>query len=95
VAKLVYVGPNSANKKGMSSKAYTIRRQGRTVLARYGSVQSLGGGGGHLRWLKNGPQVKKWSRFNTAEQAVAFVKKKILEKESKGYDRLPGKVRIR
>ncbi len=94
MAKLAYVGRNDWNEGGLSSKAYTIRRQGRTVLSRHGPVQALGGGGGRLHWLGSGPREKRW-RFSTAAEAAAFVKAKVSEKRSHGYERLPGRVRIR
>jgi hypothetical protein len=93
MAKLVYVGRNDGNKGGLSSKAYTIRRQGRKVLARYGSVESVGGGGGQLSWFGSGPREETWT-FLSVAKAAAFVKAKIAEKKSGGYDRLPGRVKI-
>ncbi len=92
MAKLVYIGPNHRNLGGHSSKGYTIRRQGKTVLVRFGPVECTGGRGGKLKWLGE-PQVQRIRRASN-EAAAEYVRKRILEKEAEGYDRLPGMVRI-
>ena len=92
MAKLIYVGTNDDNVSGSSSKAYTIRRVGRNVIAQYGSVQILGGRGGKIHWLGSPRQVT-WA-FRSVHQAAMFVKNKVAEKEAGYYDKLPGRVRI-
>ncbi|GEM_PF-5521600 len=68
MAKLLYVGPNLQNKKGLSSKAYTIRRKGRVVHIGYGSVEALGGGGSKIRWLGSFPRTQR-KKFSSAKEA--------------------------
>jgi len=92
MAKLIYVGTNDGNVRGSSSKAYAVRHRGRKVIAQYGSVQILGGGGGQIYWLGS-PRETTWA-FRSAHQAANFVKKKVAEKEAGYYDKLPGRVRI-
>ncbi|MCB2141498.1 hypothetical protein KQH29_01000 [bacterium] len=94
MAKLLYVGRNEKNLNGHSSKAYTIRRQGKKVIARWGAVQVIGGGGGKVEWLGKGPQKTEWS-FRSVKAAVQFRDKQTAKKEQEGYERLPGRVGIR
>jgi hypothetical protein len=93
MAKLVYVGTNRANKGGLSSKAYTIRRSGRAVLIRYGSIEAIGGGGGTLHWLGRAHSSSE-SRSAPSSRRPPSSDRWIVEKEEKGYERLPGRVRL-
>lgn len=93
MAKLLYVGRNDWNVKGISSKAYAIRRRARTVYFRYGSVQSIGGCGGRLYWGYTKP-IERRRTFKTIKGAKLFLKEKISIRISRGYHLLPGRVRI-
>ncbi len=93
MAKLLWVGPNHNNTGGMSSKAYTVRRSGKTVVVRWGPVESVGGGGGKLRWQVRELR-KQIHRFRSEEAARQFSKQRIEQKLDLGYERLPGRVRI-
>jgi hypothetical protein len=94
VAKLIYIGTNDANEKGMSSKAYTIRLKETRVVIKYGSVQAIGGGGGKLYWLDIGPRQFTTQPLRTTKRALAYIDEKVKSKENKGYEKLPGKVKI-
>lgn len=92
MAKFICIGPNHHSVKGLTSKAYTIRRLGRCVLTCYGSVQSIGGAGGRLHWAGR-PRTEN-HRFRSEREAIEFVKKNEKTRESHGYRKLPGRVRI-
>ncbi len=93
MAKLIWVGENCNNVRGKSCKAYCIRRTGSTVLISYGSVEVKGGGGGKYFWCGRYP--KKFPKpFRTIAKATAFIKRQISAKVAKGYDRMPGRVKI-
>jgi len=92
MTKLVWVGPNTNNKGGNSSKAYTVRRTGRVVLTRHGAVDVVGARGGKYNW-RSGP-VERRRTFRTEKAAAAEVKRLVQDKERKGYRILPGQVSI-
>jgi len=92
MAKLLWIGENYNNKGGLSAKAYLIRRSGRRVVIRYGSVESVGGRGGRVHWLTT-PHVHR-RRFPTERAAAEFVQRQTQLKNKGGYDRLPGRVRV-
>lgn len=94
MAKFVWVGRNEANKGGSSAKAYTIRRSGKTVITTFGAIEVVGGLGGKYFWRSNAPIQDVWT-FRNQRQASAWVSEQSAKKEAKGYDRLPGRVRIR
>jgi hypothetical protein len=91
--KLIYVGPNRENKRGISSKAYTVRRIDCDVLTRYGSVQSIGGGGGRLHWVGSGP-VERRLHYRSKAAAKRAIAKIISRRFTHGYEKLPATVRI-
>lgn len=94
MAKFIYVGPNQKTEGKKSSKAWTIRRRGRSVEMRYGPVESIGYGvGQRFHWAGNGPKVET-RRFHSEARAGAYMKERIAVRKSHGYDALPGKVRI-
>jgi hypothetical protein len=94
VAKFVWVGRNDANKGGSSAKAYTIRRSGKTVVTTFGAIQVVGARGGRYFWRSKEPVQDVW-RFGNEREAKLWVSEQSAKKEAKGYDRLPGRVRIR
>ena len=92
MAKLLWIGENVGNKGGLSAKAYLIRRSGRRVVIRYGSVESVGGQGGRVHWLR-APRVHQ-RRFPTGRAATEFIRRQTRRQEADGYDRLPGRVKV-
>lgn len=94
MAKFLWVGENYDNVGGASSKAYCLRRLGKTVAIKYGPVEVLGARGGKCYWIGKFPKTKT-KRFPTITRAVAFVKATSAKKVEQGYDKLPGRVRIR
>lgn len=94
MAKYVYTGPNPNTDIGMSSKAWTIRRKGHSVVLRWGSVEVKGYGvGKRYYWAGNGPRIKI-KRFRAGAQLRSYIGRRIVIKESHGYKKLSGKVRI-
>jgi hypothetical protein len=94
LAKLVYIGPHPKNWKKFTSKAWTIRRSGKSVLMKWGPVESRGyGTGSHLRWAMRLPK-RQTKRFRTEALATSYVKERIAVRLSHGYKRMAGKVRI-
>lgn len=94
MAKLIWVGENYDNVGGNSCKAYCIRRTGSVVTVLYGSVEARGGGGGKYFWFGQYPKMMR-KRCGNVSKAVTFVKKQISAKIAKGYDKMPGRVKIR
>ena len=78
---------------GPQLKAYTVRRIDRHVLTRYGSVQSIGGGGGTLHWVGSGP-VEKRLRYASKAAAKRAVQLILSHRLDHGYENYPGVVRI-
>jgi hypothetical protein len=94
MAKFLWVGENHKNVGGSSSKAYCMRRKGKSVVIKYGPVEVIGGGGGKHYWIGKYPKTIT-KPFPTIIGAIEFIKITSAEKEEKGYDKLPGRVRIR
>jgi hypothetical protein len=94
MAKFLWVGENYDNLGGTSSKAYCLRRSGTSVIVKYGSVEVLGAGGGKIHWVGEYPRIVR-KKFGSIQKASSFIRRRELAQESKGYDRLPGRVRIR
>jgi len=92
MAKLIYVGPNPDNKGGFSSKAYTVRRTKWRVVARYGSVQSIGGGGGKLHWVGVPRTITR--AWRSKGEAMQDLQRIVSRRLDHGYEKLPGVVRI-
>lgn len=93
MAKFVWVGRNMRNQGGSSSKAYTIRRSGKKVTTTYGPVEVIGARGGKYFWRSDDPSGHVYT-FQSDTEAREWVKEQSVRKEQKGYDRLPGRVRI-
>ena len=93
MAKLVYVRGNRDNVGGKSSKGYSVRRTGRTVICRCGSIEVHGGGGGRYQWFGRSRRTIR-KRFRTGTEASAFVARMVAKRLDHGYDKLPGRVRI-
>jgi hypothetical protein len=94
MAKFVWVGRNTRNKGGSSSKGYTIRRSGKKVVTTYGPIEVVGVRGGKYFWRSDSPS-RHVQAFGSDKAAREWVKEQSAKKEEKGYDRLPGRVRIR
>jgi hypothetical protein len=93
MAKFLYVGTNRGNQSGLSAKAYSVRRMGKTVLVKYGPVVATAARTQRLHWVGRGPNVRT-PRFRTEAMATAFVRRMTKLRLAHGYDRLPGRVRI-
>ena len=89
---LVWVGPNKVNRTGISVKAYTIRRSGRTVMTESGHIDVLSR---KYFWRYGShPRVRRFRSIEAARQRVTDLMTQKLSK-SKGYRRLPAGVTIR
>ena len=94
MAKYVRIGPNLKNDTGATSKGWTIRRKGLSVVLRWGSVEVKGYGvGRRYYWAGSGPKIKI-KRFRSGAQLRSYIRRRIVIRESHRYEKLPGKVRI-
>lgn len=93
--KFIWAGTNTANKGGLSSKAYTIRRFRNKVITKHGSIEIKGGGSCKKIFWKGKHPIINEIFFMCAQEALEFTIDLALSKLSKGYEELPGRVRIR
>jgi class 3 adenylate cyclase len=94
MAKFLRIGVHHSNVSGYTSKAWSIRRAGITVLLKWGVVEVRGvGRNRRVYWAV--PPREKTVRCRTAQRAQAYVKKAIARRVNHQYERLPEKVAIR
>ncbi len=92
MAKFLRIGVHDSNVSGYTSKAWSVRRIGSTVLLKWGAVRVVGAGQDRpIHWLV--PQ-QKTVRCGSEKRAKAYVKKSISRRVSHQYERLPERVRI-
>jgi len=77
---LYYTGNNPRNKSGMSSKVWSIQRDGQTVTTLWGSVNLT-----NLRLVRRGNLSSKERLFDSVEEARTFMQQRIARKVQKGY----------
>ena len=82
----VYMGPNAANKSGVSWKVWKIERRDRKVTVWFGKATVKL----HKLVPYNTLSSKSWT-FRTDKAAIEAVKKRIQEKENEGYEKIPGR----
>lgn len=93
MAKFLRVGVHSSNLGGYTSKAWTIRCAGSTVLLNWGSVEVHGVGRSRRIYWAVQPR-KKMLRFETKMLAQGYEKRAIARRRHHRYERLPETVSI-
>lgn len=94
MAKFLRIGVHHSNVSGYTSKAWSVRRIGSTVLLKWGVVQVRGvGRTRRVYWAV--PPREKTVRCRTTQSARAYVKKAIARRVNHRYERLADNVPIR
>jgi class 3 adenylate cyclase len=93
MATFLRVGVHDSNRRGYTSKAWTIRQIGRTALLEWGPVEVRRAGRGRRIYWTHRPQ-QKTVRFASAEQTIGYVRKAIARRRSHRYEQLSESVRI-
>lgn len=94
MAKFLRIGVHRSNVSGYTSKAWSIRRVGSTVLLKWGAVRVLGAGQERrIHWAI--PPREKLIRCGTMERAKAYVAHAISRRIGHQYERLPEGALIR
>ena len=99
MANLVRIGRIDTNKSGVGSRGYVILRRGKTVVLRWGQVDSIGG---TIYWGGSGRTGDYWEKkvrksSEVAAKKFARWKKKILCTPGTvvgGYHPLPSRSKI-
>jgi class 3 adenylate cyclase len=94
VAKFLRVGVHHSNVSGYTSKAWTIRRIGSTVLLKWGSVEVRRAGPGKRIYWAGRPRQKRVS-CGSEKRALDYVKRAIARRHGHRYERLLETMRIR
>jgi class 3 adenylate cyclase len=94
VAKFLRVGVHHSNVSGYTSKAWTIRRIGSTVLLKWGSVEVRRAGPGRRIYWAGRPR-QKTVRCGSEKRALDYVKRAIARRRGHRYERLLETMRIR
>jgi class 3 adenylate cyclase len=93
MAKFLRLGFHHSNASGYTSKAWTVRRVGSTVLLKWGSVEVRGvGHGRRIYWAS--PPRRKTLRCSSEKRARDYVRRAITRRHGHQYERLPERVRI-
>ena len=91
--KFLRIGVHHSNVSGYTSKAWSVRRVGATVILKWGAVNVSGAGRSRrISWAQT-PQHKS-VRCRTAKRARDYVKKAITRRMGHQYERLPESVAI-
>lgn len=94
MAKFLRIGVHDSNVSGYTSKAWSVRRVGSTVLLMWGAVKVLGAGPQRrIYWAV--PAREKTVRCGSEKRAQAYVKKAISRRVGHRYERLPESLTIR
>src|SRR5207245_1647678 len=94
MAKFLRIGVHHSNVSGYTSKAWTIRRVGSTVLLKWGSVEVRGAAHGRRIYWAGRPR-QKTVRYGSEKRARDYVRKAVTRRLGHQYERLLEKVRIR
>ena len=94
MAKFLRIGVHHKNVSGYTSKAWSVRRVGSTVLLKWGAVDVEGTGRTRrIYWIP--PFQHKSIRCRTRARAVDYVRKAIAKRLNHRYERLDESVPIR
>ena len=94
MAKFLRVGVHHSNVSGYTSKAWTIRRIGSTVVLKWGSVEVRRAGAGRRIYWAGRPR-QKTVRCGSEKRAQDYVKRAIARRRGHRYERLLETTRIR
>src|SRR5690242_1529433 len=94
MAKFLRIGVHHSNVSGYTSKAWSVRRVGSTVLLKWGAVE-VRGAGRRRRIFWTGVPRRKTVRCGTEERAIDYVKSAISRRLGHQYERLPEDMPIR
>jgi class 3 adenylate cyclase len=94
MAKFLRIGVHRSNVSGYTSKAWSVRRVGTTVLLKWGVVE-VRGAGRNRRIFWAVPPREKTIPCRTVQRARAYVKQAVARRVSHLYERLPDNVPIR
>lgn len=87
MAKFLRIGVHHSNVSGYTSKAWSVRRVGTTVLLKWGVVEVHGAGPSRrIYWAV--PPRQKTVRCGTRKRAMAYVKNAISRRLGHQYERL-------
>ena len=87
MAKFLRIGVHHSNVSGYTSKAWSVRRVGSTVLLKWGAVEVRGAGRGRRIFWTVAPR-QKTVRCGTEERARDYVKNAISRRVGHQYERL-------
>jgi class 3 adenylate cyclase len=94
MAKFLRIGVHHSNVSGYTSKAWSVRRVGSTVLLKWGAVEVLGAGyGRRIYWAS--PPRQKTVGCDTEKRARDYVKNAVSRRVGHQYERLLESVLIR
>jgi len=94
MAKFLRIGVHHSNVSGYTSKAWSVRRVGSTVLLKWGAVEVRGvGHSRRIYWAS--PPRQKTVRCGTEKRARHYLKNAISRRVGHQYERLLGNVPIR
>jgi class 3 adenylate cyclase len=92
MAKFLRIGVHDSNLSGYTSKAWSVRRSGSTVVLKWGAVRVIGvGPDRRIYWTV---LQQKAIQCGTEARAKAYVKKSISRRMGHQYEHLPASVRI-
>jgi hypothetical protein len=94
VAKFLRIGVHDSNVGGYTSKAWTIRRVGSTVLLKWGSVEVRGAGRGRRIYWAGRPRQKTLG-CGSEKRALDYEKKAIARRLDHRYEKLRESISIR
>jgi class 3 adenylate cyclase len=94
MAKFLRIGVHHSNVSGYTSKAWSVRRIGSSVLLKWGAVEVRGAGRGRRIFWAGAPR-QKTVRCGTEERARDYVKNAISRRVGHQYERLLESVPIR
>jgi class 3 adenylate cyclase len=92
--KFLRIGVHQSNVSGYTSKAWSVRRVGSTVLLKWGAVEVLGVGEGRKIYWTLPPRTKT-IRCGTAERAKDYAKTAIARRRNHRYEPLVGNISVR
>jgi class 3 adenylate cyclase len=94
MAKFLRIGVHHANVSGYTSKAWSVRRFGSSVILKWGAVEVRGAGRGRRIFWAGAPR-QKTVHCDTTERARDYVKNAISRRVGHQYERLLESVPIR